>query len=583
MKQTPKIVVYILILTYLFVIISMYYEMPNRNNLRRILNQQTVHTDYRFDNPDLALKVLKQLDVFEPVDLGYTPAQAQYKFDIDLLGLKPDFDYCDKHRALFVQNTSFMFNEKNFISSYQLGSNLRKHVIPAISGNDAMPQIHAFMSDSLYSSKTYDMRLDTHVFFIFEPIFYNRELGRQFSCQTQMSNHIPGHENLYRKDRAGQALVEYSKQYQTRPQCFNSEDKFFPKTWLLSNEEQCKDFFQEFNSPKYQQLKKERTIVYFRKAGNGVHQGRGVYPVNNEEEMMLRQKYANGSLCGQILTSDIMQYAVHNPLLFNGRKADFRIPMLIASTNPLIVYYNDGFIRLSSQEFNVDSNDKGAFLTNLDLSEHAFSKARRDGTYNGMTVKELQDSLVWSFERVQSYLLETGKITDPDWLNNYFRPELKKMLVHLVRMSQSTFAKRSSLFEIFGIDVMLDENLNLWFIEANAMPGLEGSSDHAKDLFTSFQTDCYEVLFGLLRSRAKRIVEYVNKIVKGGEAWELGDGSIYIEDLDEKVEKFSALTKNYIEPGFEPKPKSKYGFAKIIDENYSGVKRYSEILPVECL
>lgn len=41
----------------------------------------------------------------------------------------------------------------------------------------------------------------------------------------------------------------------------------------------------------------------------------------------------------------MMQKYIADPDLNDGRKYDFRVYMLIASTNPLIVYYHDGFLR----------------------------------------------------------------------------------------------------------------------------------------------------------------------------------------------------------------------------------------------
>ena len=32
------------------------------------------------------------------------------------------------------------------------------------------------------------------------------------------------------------------------------------------------------------------------------------------------------------------------------------------------------------------------------------------------------------------------------------------------------FLKESNVFEMFGLDFMLDDKLNLWFIECNASP-----------------------------------------------------------------------------------------------------------------
>ena len=579
----PKNILLLLGFFYLVVIFGLlnFSHRPD-SHLRLLESQMASEANYEFDDPIAAYLILQKLDEFQDVDIGYTKVKAQKKFTQPLLGLRPDYQYCDKHRAYFVDNPKFIFDQKNFISSYQWSSNLKKYVIPKI-GTDVMRHVGFNMPNKFRNEYMFDTRLDVNVFFFFEPAYYMRQLGRQFSCLTQVSNHIPGHENLYRKDFVGQALTEYTKKYEDKPQCFDV-NKFFPKTWRMADVDQCLEFFAEFNSPRYFELKQERKIVYFRKIGFGVHQGKGVYPVNDQEEAMVRELYANGTLCGEIDNLFIMQTFIHNPLLINGHKADFRIPMLIASTNPMIVYYNDGFLRISFHEFDPSSDEKGAFLTNLDLSEHAFDIARINGTYNGFTEKELREGAVWSFTRLHKYLMEEGTVKDPQWIDNYLRPQIQKMLVHLIRMSQGPFAKRSSLFEIFGVDVLLDADLNLWFIEANAKPGLEGSSDEARDLFIHFLLDSFDVLFGLLRSRTKRIINYVNLLMRSGEAWKLGDGdAIFMEDLITKRHKFDELTRNYFEPEFEPVFDGKYGFTKIVDENYSGTKRYSEILDKECL
>lgn len=36
-----------------------------------------------------------------------------------------------------------------------------------------------------------------------------------------------------------------------------------------------------------------------------------------------------------------------NPLLINNYKFDFKLYMLVASTDPLIIYYHDGYLRLA--------------------------------------------------------------------------------------------------------------------------------------------------------------------------------------------------------------------------------------------
>ena len=58
-----------------------------------------------------------------------------------------------------------------------------------------------------------------------------------------------------------------------------------------------------------------------------------------------------------------------NPLLYKGHKFDFRIYMLVASVNPLKVYYHDGFLRVSLDKYNNKSKKKNVFITNTEFSK----------------------------------------------------------------------------------------------------------------------------------------------------------------------------------------------------------------------
>jgi len=296
----------------------------------------------------------------------------------------------------------------------------------------------------------------------------------------------------------------------------------------------------------------------------------------------MRELYQNGTLCGEILKNYLVQDFVHNPLLLKGHKFDFRMYMLIASTNPLIVYYHDGFLRLSLQEYDSKSTDKSVHVTNTALSRSLFQTAKENGTYNGMEEKDLKNFQLWMMDELQNYLLEEGIITDPNWLDNYLRPEFKKAMIHLMRMSSQSFLKRSSLYELFGLDFMLDSNLQLWFIEANARPALEGDPLKKTIFMYKMLLDHYDIVFGLLRSRAKRIILYVNDLAKDTDAWRpVNTSKLHIFNSTMRRNEFKQLSMNRFEPEFEPSLSN--GFSLIIDENKNGTQRYFNLLDENCL
>ena len=536
-------------------------------------------TNYQFDDPATAYYVLQQLDIQEPVDHGLPVEKYEKKYKKPFISWIPDNEYCDKHRAYFVNDPEEMFNQVNFITDFKVDSNFKERVIPSM-GNDLMPELQHLRSAEVKNMFLYEMRSNAQVFFIYPETYNKRHIGKQFACLSQAFNHIPGHDSLYQKSAISQNLVKYGERYESQPQCFNFDDLFL-KTYVLDQKSQCQNFFNIINSQDYQRLKEERKIVYMRKIGADVHRGQGVFPFNNEDEVAMRSLYNNGKLCGQVEKNYLMQNFIHNPLLIEGHKGDFRIFMVIASTNPFIVFYHHGFFRISLHDYDVESDEKGAYLTNLHLSEKFFQLAKENGTYNGMSEKELRDNAMWDYAKLHKYLYEKGITKDPQWVDNYLVPSFQKAMIHLVRASQSTFLQKSSLFEIYGLDFMLDSDLKLWFIEANSKPGLEGSCDEIRNLFSGLLRDSMEVVVGLLRSRMKRAINYVNGLTRNGEAWRDVDGSIVIDDLPTKIQEFEELTKNRFEPEFEPSPSNR--LVKIIDETQTGVGRYAGLVQEECL
>ena len=85
--------------------------------------------------------------------------------------------------------------------------------------------------------------------------------------------------------------------------------------------------------------------------------------LTEDKEREYRNQYLNGELCGQIKEPLIGQKYISEPFLLHGKhKFDIRVNVLIASTNPLIVYIHDGLLRVSLLEYDESSKDVTNFL-----------------------------------------------------------------------------------------------------------------------------------------------------------------------------------------------------------------------------
>ncbi|RYE38002.1 MAG: hypothetical protein EOP48_27785, partial [Sphingobacteriales bacterium] len=327
-----------------------------------------VFHSYRFDNPMLAYKIISQLDIFEPVNDSVFGAikEGANKYHLPWFGMTNDDNYCNKHRAYFVESPENIFEEMNYITTAPPSSLMRGKILFAM-GNDIMPHIGSHMRKSEKENFLFEVRPDAHILFSSSSSGLYKHIGKHFACLAQQYNHFPGHESLNRKDSIAEGAIAYSQKFQNKPQCF-SYDKYFPETWLLYRKKSCEDFFAKFNSPEYLELKKERGIVYITKVAVNSHRGLGVNPVTDKQEEILRKQYDNGALCGIKKSLLIVQNYVHNPLLLNGRKFDFRMYMIIASNNPLMAFYHDGFLRVSLYGYDTNTTDKKVLLTNLALN-----------------------------------------------------------------------------------------------------------------------------------------------------------------------------------------------------------------------
>jgi hypothetical protein len=181
-------------------------------------------------------------------------------------------------------------------------------------------------------------------------------------------------------------------------------------------------------------------------------------------------------------------------------------------------------------------------------------------------------------ERLQEHLLKIGKINSTTWLDDYLRPEFKKAMIHLVRMSAHTYLENSAIYELYGVDFMLDDDLNLWFIELNSGPAIGGYSQPMEKFIVKMVQDHFEVVNGLLKSRMKRIVTYINKLIDEKQVVMGADGKVVVPEAAKVI--FTEISRNHFEIEYEPKFGN--GFSLIVDRNHDNFYQYMNIVGQSC-
>ena len=177
--------------------------------------------------------------------------------------------------------------------------------------------------------------------------------------------------------------------------------------------------------------------------------------------------------------------------------------------------------------------------------------------------------------------LEVKKINNTNWLDTNLRHQMMKSLSHLIRATGYSFTKRSNIFELWGMDFMMDDNLKLWFIEANGIPGIKAASPMRKKFNEDMIGDMFTLMFAHLQSRMKRVISYVNGLMKSIPNQDFLMEGVNIPNLDREIEIFeSQINVNFMDPEYKLKTTS---FYTVIDESLKGDKVYAGLINKECL
>lgn len=156
----------------------------------------------------------------------------------------------------------------------------------------------------------------------------------------------------------------------------------------------------------------------------------------------------------------ILQKYIERPLLYQGRKFDIRLWVLIISEYPNNVFiFKEGHLKATCEQYSLNTNDPYIHLTNYSVQKHHkdFSKVEKGNEISFNQFKqELKDISLFN--------------------------KIYNRICYIVRLTISSAKQRINLlnrkkcFEIFGYDFLIDENLNPFLIEVNTNPGLEESS-----------------------------------------------------------------------------------------------------------
>jgi len=159
----------------------------------------------------------------------------------------------------------------------------------------------------------------------------------------------------------------------------------------------------------------------------------------------------------------LVQEYIARPLLIHKAKFDLRVYLLVASTDPWMVFFREGYLRRSLHAYNPESKDRAVYLTNTHYQS----------LKEGFKLSEH----IWTFSMLQDYLTRNG-LTGAHYVDAVLAPYLKKVGNFVFQSAKAKLVRRKGSFNIFGLDFMIDDRFRVHFIEANGYPGYTWSLNY---------------------------------------------------------------------------------------------------------
>lgn len=298
----------------------------------------------------------------------------------------------------------------------------------------------------------------------------------------QHVNHFRNHYELTRKDLLAKNMKRMKRQYE--------KDGNFE---LAANYSTCPTTFvvpAEYNMF-VEEFKRQPGSTWVMKPV-GRSQGAGIFLVNRLSQIQqwrpqaswasdkARKEDEEETTSGPELY--VVQKYVDDPLVIGGKKFDLRLYVCVTSYQPLTVYLNrGGFCRFSMSRYSKDKSDMtnmSAHLTNIAVQKHSNKPA-----YQRTGAK-------WDLHRLKNYLLAT---IGQDQVNQLFS-DIEGIIIHSLLSVQKVMINDKHCFELYGYDILIDEDYKPWLLEVNASPSLTANTPQDYDMKFGLLDDVLSII-----------------------------------------------------------------------------------------
>ncbi|NXN79827.1 TTLL4 polyglutamylase, partial [Bombycilla garrulus] len=264
--------------------------------------------------------------------------------------------------------------------------------------------------------------------------------------EHQKLNHFPGSFQIGRKDRLWRNLVKM------QARCGKKEFNFFPQSFILPQDiKLLRKAWEEGAS-------RQKWIVKPPASARGI----GIQVIHKWSQLPKRRPL-------------LVQRYLHKPYLIGGKKFDLRIYVYVTCYDPLRVYlFKDGLVRFASCKYSSSMES----LSNKFMHLTNYSVNKKNMEYKSNLDETACQGHKWALKALWSYLTQKGVNSEAIW------EKIKDIVIKTIIASEPYVNSLVKMYvrrpycchELFGFDIMLDENLKPWILEVNISPSLHSNS-----------------------------------------------------------------------------------------------------------
>jgi len=246
-----------------------------------------------------------------------------------------------------------------------------------------------------------------------------------------------------------------------------------PAQYILDDPKQCEAALE---------AGKQRDRSWLSKPSGGIR-GRGIryFATTEQLEKEITSKGGCSKSNSTGIRGRLVQEYVSRPALIDGKfKFDVRTWLLIASVDPLVIFYHEGFVRVARQPYNERSKSKMVHVTNARGQEERLAQAagadqRKKAVDEGGETDEEDGKYMRSFDHVSEQLHRVHGLPK-DFMQNSFRKQMMRAQT-FAALAQYTnqedppdLLTKRGFYQIYACDSMVDRDGRAHLLECNGFP-----------------------------------------------------------------------------------------------------------------